>query len=229
MKRKGSVLLFVCYGFCATLALVYGLLVRQSLLATFVVFHVAVLLGIPLAHGWREGDIRRHWREAWTGLRGGTAGLAIGAASGVLLGALAMGGLWLLIRAGIQPERVRAILVHWGLTEQGKWLFAGYMIVVNSFLEELMWRGFVLQRLTDVLPRVQAMLLSSFFFALYHLILGTVLFGWRWGLLATVLVFWTGLFWAWMKHRYPSVYPTWISHLVADVGIMVALFLWILG
>jgi membrane protease YdiL (CAAX protease family) len=219
--------LIIVYGFLATLALIYGLMIRQSLFATFISFHLIVCLGIPLLHGWREGSLPRNWKAAWGDHRGDTAGITVGAVSGMIIAAGVMGGIWLLLRAGVSPERTRVILVSWGLSDDWKWFFAVYMIVVNSFLEELMWRGFVLQRLLSVLPGWGALLLSSFFFALYHLILGVVLFGWKWGIIVTVLVFVTGLFWAWMKRRYPSIYPTWLSHLLADMGVVAALFIWI--
>lgn len=90
-----------------------------------------------------------------------------------------------------------------------------------------MWRGFLLQRLERVVTPMTAMLVSSFFYALYHVVIGTVLFGWKWGTIITAAVFCVGMLWAYMKRRYPPIYAVWISHLLADLGIMLALSWWI--
>jgi membrane protease YdiL (CAAX protease family) len=227
MDRKRSLLLIICYGFLATLAVFYGLVERQSLFVTIIVFHLIVCLGIPFFHGWWEGGLREHWRQAWQGGFIDKKGAAVGVASGFLLFMGVVSGIWLLLQAGADAEWIRFTLRRWGVTERWLWLFAIYMIVGNSLLEELLWRGFVLQRLLSGVSRWKAILASSFFFALYHLVLGVVLFGWVWGAIITCLVFAVGVVWACMKYRYPSVYPTWFSHLFADFGLITALFIWI--
>lgn len=227
MNRKRSLLLIICYGFFATLAVCYGLVVRQSLFVTILLFHLIVCLGIPLFHGWWEGGLLQNWRKAWRIDFVDKKGVAAGAATGFLLFIGIVFGLWLLLQNGEEAEWIRFKLGQWGVSDRWFWLFAVYMIVVNSLLEELLWRGFVLQRLLYGVTRWRAILASSFFFALYHLILGVVLFGWLWGAVITCLVYGVGVLWAWMKNRYPSVYPTWISHLLADLGIITAVFLWV--
>jgi membrane protease YdiL (CAAX protease family) len=225
MKRKRSLLLLLCYGFLATLAVGYGLLEKQSLFVTFVAFHLLICLAIPVLHGWREGDMRTHWRVAW-----GTfdrKGAAYGAALGAFLCVGIVTGMWLLLHGSVRADWIRGTLERWGLTTEWVGRFSLYLVVVNSLLEELLWRGFVLQRLLDGVPRWKAVGISSFFYALYHLILGVVMFGWAWGTLITVLVFATGVLWAWLKGQFPSVYATWISHLLADLGLILVLLIWI--
>lgn len=225
MSRNRSLLLLIAYGFAATLAIFYGLVERQSLFATFVSFHLLVCLGIPLLHGWQEGGLFKHWQAAWGKYeaRGARYGIAIGLV--LMVGVTA--GIGLLLQAEGSAESIRAILQHWGLQGGWVWLFCLYLVIVNSLLEELMWRGFVLQRLLQFMGRRAAILLSSFFFSLYHVVIAAFLFGLRWGLLITVLVFGAGVLWAWLKGLFPSVYPTWLSHLLADVGIAVSLIWWI--
>ncbi|HZG14876.1 MAG TPA: type II CAAX endopeptidase family protein [Candidatus Bathyarchaeia archaeon] len=227
MRRKGSLVKIVCYGLLATLAISYGLLLRQSLFATFIAFHLVVCIGIPLIHGWWEGALRKNWKMAWGEQSFSTTGLFVGIISGVCMGTIAVWGIWMLLQSGISIPWIQLQLEHWGLREQWAWLFAAYMVIGNSLMEELFWRGFVQQRLSAILPRVTVIFLSNTLFALYHLLLGIVLFGWKWGSVATVAVFGAGTIWGWMKNRYPTIYPTWFSHLLADAGIMSALFLWI--
>jgi uncharacterized protein len=225
MKRKRSLLLLIGYGFTASLAVFYGLVERESLVATFVSFHLLVCLGIPLLHGWWEGGLADYWRHAWLPFdkKGAGYGLAVGAL--MLAGILA--GIQLLFASGVQPEEIRAVLERWGLTQQAVWWFSLYMAVVNSLLEELFWRGFVLQRLLAAMSRFAAVLLSSLFFCLYHLLVAVVLFGWRWGVWITMLVFATSILWGWLKGVFPAVYATWFSHMLADLGIVLALVIWV--
>lgn len=225
MKRKRSLLLLIGYGFIATLAVFYGLVERESLAATFVSFHLLVCLGIPLLHGWWEGGLADDWRRAWLPFdkQGAVWGLAAGAL--MLTGILA--GIRLLFATGVQPEEIRAVLERWGLTQQAVWWFSLYMAVVNSLLEELFWRGFVLERLLAAMSRFAAVLLSSLFFCLYHLLVATVLFGWRWGVWITLMVLAVSVLWGWLKGIFPAVYATWFSHMLADFGIVLALVIWV--
>ncbi|CAM3257988.1 CPBP family intramembrane metalloprotease [Brevibacillus invocatus] len=225
MSRKRSLLLLIGYGFAATLAIFYGLVERQSLFVTFVSFHLLVCLGIPLLHGWWEGSLRSSWQQAWGHYerRGTRFGLVLGAM--LMIGGLA--GIWLLLQTPGRAEDIRSVLEHWGLDAQWIWWFSIYLVVINSLLEELLWRGFVLQRLLHVMTFPAAILLTSFFFSLYHLIITSVLFGVLWGSLMTLLVFGVGVLWSWMKGLFPSVYPTWLSHMLADVGLVAGVILWV--
>lgn len=225
MKQKRSLLLLIGYGFAATLAIFYGLVERRSLFVTFVSFHVLVCLCIPFFHGWWEGSLGQNWRLAWGRLewRGALFGIWLGVF--LLTGALA--GWWLLLQADVRPDKIRTVLEQWGLGAQWIWWFFLYLVIVNSLLEELFWRGFVLQRLLHGLRRPVAILLSSFFYSLYHLVISAVLFGVPWGCLITLSVFAVGVLWAWMKGMFPSVYPTWFSHLLADLGLVTGLVWWI--
>ncbi|UFJ41972.1 CPBP family intramembrane metalloprotease [Brevibacillus humidisoli] len=170
-------LLLICYGFSASLAVYYGLIWRQSLLVTFLWFHLVVCFGIPLAHALWEGGLRKGWRALWRGddLKRPEA-VFVGLASGVPLFAAALAGIWLMMYSGADLSAVRFLLDSWGLAPEWVVLFGLYLGVVNSFLEELLWRGFVLDRLV-AWGRRQAILINSFFYSLYHLLVATALFG----------------------------------------------------
>ncbi|MGE5703437.1 MAG: lysostaphin resistance A-like protein [Clostridia bacterium] len=184
--------LAILYGILATLAVWIGLVLLQNLLATFVCFHLLVCCGVPLLHGWREGNLRERWRVAWRQLFSDAEGLFVGLATGTVLCLVIVAGLGMLLQSGASAEWVRHILTQWGLTEMWLWLFIIYIILVNSLLEELMWRGFLLELLEKATSPVTAMVISSFFYALYHIIIGSMLFGWKWGIVITVAVFFCG-------------------------------------
>jgi len=53
------------------------------------------------------------------------------------------------------------------------------------------------------------------------------MFGLKIGLMITFLVFGAGMIWGWMKGLFPAFYSTWFSHILADLGLVVAVLLWI--
>ncbi len=224
MPEKRLLLLTTIYSLMATMAVLFGLVVQKSVVVTFVAFHLIVCLGMPLLQGYAEGQLKERWHEAWRKYFKSAEGVLVGLVSGMGLCLIAYVALWLLVRQGLDTERVRRILEMWGITSSWFWIFATYMTVVNSLLEEILWRGFILQRYSEILSSLQAIVVSSGFFALYHAIIGGVLFGWIWGLLITGAVFLVGMMWGKMKSGYDSIYPTWLSHLLADLGVMAALW-----
>lgn len=225
MTRQRSLLLLIGYGFAATMSIFYGLVERHSLFVTFISFHLLVCVCIPVFHGWWEGNLRQNWRRAWGRFEKQGALYGIGFGLFLMIGAAA--GIWLLLQTEGRADEIRSILVSWGLTDRRIWWFSLYLAVMNSLFEELLWRGFVLQRLLHVLSRTVSILLSSFFYSLYHLVIATALFGLKWGLCMTFLVYVTGVLWGWMKGLFPSIYPTWFSHMLVDLGIVAAVVFWI--
>jgi hypothetical protein len=226
VKRKRALLLLVAYGFSATLAIFYGLVEKRSLFATFLLFHLLVCLLVPLFHGMWEEKLSAQWKRAWVPFD--QKGMLYGLGLGAMLMTGVMAGTWLLISGGIvNASHVKYTLNDWGVTPDWLLPFSLYLVVVNSLLEELLWRGFVLERLLDALARPVAVLISGFFYCLYHLVVGVILFGLLWGVLITGLVFGTGLLWGWLKGLFPTVYATWLSHLMADLGIILALHIWV--
>ncbi|TQR36306.1 CPBP family intramembrane glutamic endopeptidase [Brevibacillus brevis] len=225
MARKRTLLLLIVYGFAATLTIFYGLVEKHSVIITFFSFHVLVCICIPVIHGWWEGDLRKQWQSAWGSFE--WQGTLYGLALGVLMLTGVLAGLWLLLQEPGRPEAVRAGMEAWGIKRRWIWFFSVYLIFINSLLEELFWRGFVLQRFRASLSRFLSIFLSGFFYSLYHLIISTLLFGLRNGLFITSLVFGVGLIWGWLKEMFPSIYPNWISHLLADLGLALAVVLWI--
>lgn len=65
----------------------------------------------------------------------------------------------------MNASHVKYTLNDWGVTPDWLLPFSLYLVVVNSLLEELLWRGFVLERLLDALARPVAVLISGFFTA----------------------------------------------------------------
>ncbi|MDA1060776.1 MAG: type II CAAX endopeptidase family protein [bacterium] len=99
-------------------------------------------------------------------------------------------------------------------------LFAFFLSVVHSLIEEYYWRWFIFRGLLLKLTPVWAAVISSAGFASHHyLILSEFFTPWMTVLFGTA-VFIGGLLWCFVYYRTRSMRGIWISHFLVDVSIM---------
>jgi membrane protease YdiL (CAAX protease family) len=177
---------------------------------------------IPLI--WLWAVEKRIPMPQWPNFRGVSAGIGFGvvAAAGtfVLYGFLSSHTHWL----ADAPGRVTQKLKEFGLETAAKFLlFAAFLSVVHSFMEEYYWRWFVFRQLRMETPVVSAAFISSLAFMAYHIIDLSAFFPGK--LLTMVLplsacIAVGGLFWCWLFARTNSIYAPWLSHILIDGAIM---------
>jgi len=192
-----------------------------ALQACFVVGKI-VQFAFPVLYMWlRHPDQLAIKRPSARGLETGAAfGLVVGA------GGLALYFGWLKTSPALAstPERLHHWLTEFNLASPGGFLLMAFFIaVLHSFLEEYYWRWFVFGRLEQYLPLYEAMALSSIAFMAHHVIvLGVYLKGYFWiaAIPFSLCVAGGGIVWAWLYHRYQSIYAPWISHLLVDLALM---------
>ncbi|MHC4399127.1 MAG: CPBP family intramembrane glutamic endopeptidase [Planctomycetota bacterium] len=102
-------------------------------------------------------------------------------------------------------------------------LFAAFLSVVHSLLEEYYWRWFVFGQLRRLVPVPAAILISAVGFTAHHVIVLATYFGWAspatW--LFSLAVAAGGVAWAWIYHRSGSLWGPWLSHLLVDAAVFV--------
>ncbi|MEL6319841.1 MAG: type II CAAX endopeptidase family protein [Cyanobacteria bacterium J06626_14] len=160
---------------------------------------------------------RRQLRWQHPRMRDVTAGLWVGLAmAGAIVGAYGLVGVrWL------DPSTVQAAAQTVGLASPWAYTaFAIYFTVVNAFVEEYIWRWFVYQKWTQLVPAQHAIWLSAGCFTLHHII---ALAGYTGHAVVTVLgsigVFIAGAVWSWCLLRYRTLWASYISHALADLAI----------
>jgi membrane protease YdiL (CAAX protease family) len=126
---------------------------------------------------------------------------------------------------GRTAEQVRSKLGEFGITSPLAFvLFAVFLTVVHSLLEEYYWRWFVFGGLRRLVPVWPAIVVSGVAFSLHHVVLMWVWFPDQ-VLLAvipfSVAVAVGGMVWAWLYERTGSIYAAWLSHLLVDGAIFV--------
>lgn len=94
-----------------------------------------------------------------------------------------------------------------------------YISFVNSFLEELFFRGFAFITLKKYKSRLLAFTFSSFMFAFYHL---AMIIGW-FDVVMYLLVFvglvLAGIIFNALDEKYENIYNSWMVHMFANFGI----------
>ena len=180
-----------------------------------------LLYGIPAYVAWRT--ISRS--DLLSGFRSGTTrgAIALGTLSGLVIG----GGIILFWFAGfrdtVNTDRLLVVMMESGLHQPLRfWLFAAWLTVGNSLLEEFVFRWFVDSRLKTLgIPFFIAMPISALIFTIHHVIVLAAFFDPRVVLIGSTGVFIGGLIWSVSLGLSRSVIPGWISHALVDLAIVV--------
>lgn len=180
-----------------------------------------VLYGLPAIVAWKtisRDDIRAGLKR---GLRPGA--LVFGLTSGVLIGGgiVALWFGWLDER--VDTDRLVGVIKESGLDRVSSfWLFAAWLCLGNSLLEELVFRWFVDGRLHRLgTPVALALPISALIFTAHHIIVLAAYFQPMMVLLGSSGVFIGGLVWSWSLRRWGSLLPGWISHAIVDIAIFI--------
>ena len=143
------------------------------------------------------------------------AGLALGAViSAVVLLAYAAWG-----QSLVNPERLAEIEHEVGLTTPARYVaFATYIILVNSLLEEYVWRWFVFEKCSALAGPNRAVPLAGLFFTLHHALTFAVQMEPPLAVLASLGVFIGGCLWSLCYRVYGSIWPGYASHALVDLA-----------
>lgn len=109
----------------------------------------------------------------------------------------------------------------WTLIKRSPWIFGGVLVLINPFLEELFWRGYLFSKWSQHIRRVYVIGLTALFYASYHFITTIRIFSLSIAIFLTAFVFLAGVFWGYCRSVYDSVWCAIISHMWADVAIVV--------
>ena len=149
-------------------------------------------------------------------------GLRAGAAVGAAMAAAILVAYWGVLRSHVDPQPVRQAAVEMGIGSP-----AGYIagsaawILGNSLVEEVVWRWFVLKQLRALLPGAAAVVGSAALFTVHHTVAMAAYLGPALLLLGSLAVLAAGACWSFLYLRYASIWPGWISHVIADLAVFV--------
>lgn len=142
-----------------------------------------------------------------------SAGLGIGAFL-ILIGA------YLVLKDHIDFAQISENLAQKNITGDTFLFISIYIIVGNSFLEEIFFRGFIFKNLQQE-HRLFAYIYSSFLFAIYHTAIFLTWFNIGLFLLALFGLFTIGLVFNWLNENASNIYNSWLVHIIADSAIII--------
>ena len=152
-----------------------------------------------------------------------SAGLLPATALGALSVAAILAGYFLFAQNWIDGSLVRDLAQRNGIaTPAAFFAAAAFWCVINSLLEEYVWRWFAYRKCATLFPQQGgriAVVLSSLFFTLHHILALAAQFDWRITILASIGVFIGGVMWASLYRKYNSIWPGYLCHVLADLPI----------
>lgn len=165
--------------------------------------------------GWKDLFRERpsvSWRSvvAW----GLGSGLVI-CGAGVLLMLSPVGEM---VRAGAGPVREKAELLGFA---NHFLLFAVFVSLIHSALEEYYWRGFVFGKLRQKLGSASSHIVAGFAFAAHHLVVTWQFFDPPLAIFLAFCVAVGGVIWTVLYQKQGTLVGCWLSHLCVDVLLMV--------
>ncbi len=147
-------------------------------------------------------------------------GIAVGAASGVAIAGIIVVGAWLVGVQHMDLTPLRTEVQMMGLNTALPYLAgaAGWTFV-NSLMEEYVYRWFILRQCEVLMRGPAAVIVSAAIFTTHHVIAVSQYLDPLLAVLASTGVFAGGVIWSWLYMRYRSIWPCWLSHVLADIAV----------
>jgi membrane protease YdiL (CAAX protease family) len=146
--------------------------------------------------------------------------LLAGLGLGVAMAAIIVGAYALIGASAIDPEELRREITEMGLGTPAAYLGAALAwSLANSLMEEIVYRWFLFTRCAAVLSARAAVLLSAAVFTLHHTVALSTYLTPGLNALASLGIFIAGAIWSETYRRTGSIWPVWVSHIIADLAI----------
>ncbi|MDH3583392.1 MAG: CPBP family intramembrane metalloprotease [Phycisphaerae bacterium] len=175
------------------------------------------LFGLPAA--WYLLVDRQTWSWSLPPEGLGT-GLLWGSMWGVIMAAVVLVTYFLVRDRWVTPAKIRTACEPLGLTRPLVFLAAAaFWILVNSVLEEYVYRWFIVTKAEGLLPTWAAVTLSAAIFVVHHAIAMATYFAWPATALASLGIFIAGAIWSVLYVQFESIWVPYISHAIVDLAI----------
>lgn len=148
-------------------------------------------------------------------------GMELAVISGVVIGLLIWLTFELVGRRLIDAAEVRDLAAQNGLDQPGRFLaVAVYICTINALLEEYVWRWFVFRKCEALLRPAAAVVAAALLFTVHHVFALLAYTNVPITVLACTGIFVGGCLWSWFYLTYRSIWPGYVSHLIADIAVM---------
>ncbi len=148
--------------------------------------------------------------------------LLAGTVLGLLMFGMILGVYWLFGQQWIDAIDAKSKVQQMGLSNPAIFsIVQAYFVLINSLIEEFIWRWFVYKKCEILISGTKAIFLSALFFTLHHIIVLAAYTDWRGVILGSLAVFAAGAIWSWCYLTYRSLWASYISHAIADLALSI--------
>lgn len=169
------------------------------------------MFALPLA--WHFLVARQDVGTLKLSARGLGIGTALGLAICAFIAVAYVAAGKLLLDGGLIQDQLTKV----GFTAPIRYIgLALYWTLVNSLIEEYVWRWFVTQQFQRIVRPWLAVVLSGIGFTLHHIVAMHVYFGPAALAIASFGIFIGGVTWSGLYIRYRSIWPGYVSHALVD-------------
>jgi uncharacterized protein len=150
-------------------------------------------------------------------------GLLVGTTLGLIMFGTIFGSYWFIGKYWLDLADIRARVDLMGMNiPLMVFGFGTFQTLVNSLIEEYVWRWFVYRHCQVLWSKTWAIFICAGFFTLHHVVLMVAYCpDWRLVAIGSTAVFIAGVLWARCAKIYKSLLPSYISHLAADLALQI--------
>ncbi|MGC5323881.1 CPBP family intramembrane glutamic endopeptidase [Brevibacillus sp. SYSU BS000544] len=217
---------YVVIGLAPTVLVAIGLHVAHSVTLTFALFF-SWLAVVPLID---HLVVQKQSLSQAVGIWGLTVtarqaligfGLGISFTLALLIGA------YFLHDMLFDVKHLRSLLEKWHFSGNQSGLLLVVLVLLNPILEEIYWRGYLQSRNGQAPGSIRSLLLTSLWFTAYHLVVIIPIFNWPFCVVAALSIYTAGVLWGWIRDRSHSLFAPVLSHMLADLGIVIIYILYV--
>lgn len=140
--------------------------------------------------------------------------------SGIIISAIIFAAYYFVGPVLIDFENMKVMIEKAGLGN-ATYYFIGsaYWILINSVLEEYVWRWFVVKKCLCIFSKYPAVIASALFFTIHHFIALYIYMGFAGAVFCSAGIFIGALVWSHMYLKYESIWPGYVSHAIVDLTV----------
>jgi hypothetical protein len=183
----------------------FGLYILGNAWAAVLGYHLGIVLLVTLARVWPQANRFRTNTSLWKVLVFGLSGCMAG---------ISVYFLWPFIH--VSPQLMVA-LSNWGLTPRAWPIFILYGTLVNPWLEEIYWRGWLGSA-------TRSPMVNDAFFAGFHLVILAPFFPPIWLAITFAVLAFSGWMWRQIIQLESSMLASTLFHMAADVSILLVVW-----
>ncbi len=220
--QKRNIMLLILVALCILVIAYTDMIIRPGYIIKTAV-KAPIFFLVPIIYSKFCGEY-----NPFSSLRSSSSGLKTALALGVAI-YTAVVGFYLVANSLADLSGIKTSLeANLGINKDNFIAIGLYVAVVNSFLEEWFFRGFVFGQLRKS-SRPTAYVISSLSFSIYHIAIMDGMFSLPLLLLTLLGLFLGGTIFNYLNEKNNSIYPSWFCHAFANfamntVGIMIFYF-----